>query len=45
MPRSENQKIKTLLVAKIINEISDENHSFSASDIVDALESDYGISA
>ena len=45
MPRSENQKIKTLLVAKIINEISDENHSISASDIVDALESDYGISA
>ena len=45
MPRSENQKIKTLLVAKIIQEISDENHPFSAKDITDALDSDYGISA
>ncbi len=45
MPRSENQKIKTLLVAKIIQVISDENHPFSAKDITDALDSEYGISA
>lgn len=37
MPKSENQKLKTLYVAKYFLENSDENHSVNASDIIDHL--------
>lgn len=33
MPKSENQKLKTLYVAKSFLENSDENHAVSAGDI------------
>jgi len=45
MPKSENQKLKTLYVAKFFLENSDENHSVSASDIIDFLQEECGITA
>lgn len=40
MPKSENQKLKTLYVAKYFLENSDENHAITATDIVDYLKND-----
>lgn len=45
MPKSENQKLKTLYVAKFFLENSDENHSVSAGDITDFLKDECGITA
>ena len=45
MPKSENQKLKTLYVAKFFMENSDENHAVSAGDICDYLRDECGISA
>ena len=45
MPKSENQKLKTLYVAKFFLENSDENHSVSAGDIIDFLQEECGITA
>lgn len=45
MPKSENQKLKILYVAKYLLENSDENHTVTTSDIVDYLINDCGISA
>ena len=44
MPKSENQKLKILYIAKYFLENSDENHYVTASDIIDHL-NDYGIVA
>ena len=43
MPKSENQKLKTLYVAKFFLENSDENHAVSAGDIIDFLKEECGI--
>ena len=43
MARSENQKMKTLFVAKYFLENSDENHPVTAGDITDYLKNEYGI--
>lgn len=45
MPKSENQKLKTLYVAKFFMENSDENHYVSARDIIDYLNEECGIEA
>ena len=45
MPKSENQKLKTLYVAKFFMENSDENHSVSASDIIDYLREECSVEA
>jgi predicted DNA-binding transcriptional regulator YafY len=45
MPRSENQKLKILYVAKYLMEYSDENHAVTAGGIVDYLKDDCGIIA
>ena len=45
MPKSENQKLKTLYVAKFFLENSDENHSVSAGDITGFLKDECGITA
>ena len=45
MPKSENQKLKTLYVAKFFLENSDENHTVSAGDIIDFLQDDCDITA
>lgn len=45
MSRSENQKLKTLFVAKYFLENSDENHPVTAGDIVDYLRDDCKIDA
>ena len=45
VPKSENQKLKTLYVAKFFLENSDENHAVSAGDIIDYLENECGITA
>ena len=45
MPKSENQKLKTLYVAKFFLENSDENHAITASDIVDYLSEECSIEA
>jgi len=45
MPKSENQKLKTLYIAKYFLEWSDENHSISSTDIIDYLSEEYGIEA
>ena len=45
MPKSENQKLKTLYVAKFFMENSDENHSVSAGDIIDFLKEECDICA
>lgn len=45
MPKSENQKLKTLYVAKFLMENTDENHAVGASDIIDYLESECDIVA
>lgn len=46
MPKSENQKLKTMYVAKYFLEYSDENHAVTAKkDICDYLEDEYGIIA
>lgn len=45
MPKSENQKLKPLYVAKFFTENSDENHSVSAGDIIDFLQEECGITA
>ena len=45
MARSENQKLKTLYVAKYFMENSDENHPVTAGDIVDYLREDCAITA
>lgn len=34
MARTENQKLKALYIAKYIMEYSDENHDFTATDII-----------
>lgn len=44
MPKSENQKLKILYIAKYFLENSDENHYVTAADIIDHLK-DYGIEA
>ena len=43
--KRENQKYKSLLVAKYLLENSDVNHPFNATDIIDFLYEDYGIEA
>ena len=43
MAKSENQKVKTLFVAKYFLENSDENHPITAGDIVDYLREECGI--
>lgn len=45
MAKSENQKVKTLYVAKYFLENSDENHSVTAGDVVDYLKAECGIEA
>ena len=45
MAKSENQKVKTLFVAKYFLENSDENHPVTAGDIVDYLKEECGIDA
>ena len=45
MARSENQKLKTLYVAKFFLENSDENHPITAGDITDYLKEECGIEA
>lgn len=45
MPKSENQKLKTLYVAKFFMENSDENHAVTANDIIDYLREECGIEA
>ena len=45
MSKSENQKVKTLFVAKYFLENSDENHPITAGDIVDYLKEECGIVA
>lgn len=45
MARSENQKLKTLYVAKFFLENSDENHPVTAGDITDYLKVECGIEA
>ncbi|MBR5156976.1 MAG: WYL domain-containing protein [Clostridia bacterium] len=45
MPKSENQKLKILYVAKYLLEYSDENHAVTSQDIVDYLESECDIKA
>ena len=45
MARSENQKMKILYVAKFFMEYSDENHSVSAGDIIDYLQTEYNVTA
>lgn len=45
MAKSENQKVKTLFVAKFFLENSDENHPVTAGDITDYLKSECGIEA
>jgi len=37
MPRSSNQKLKLLYIAKILLEKTDDNHIMSSQDIVNAL--------
>lgn len=45
MAKSENQKLKTLFVAKYFLENSDENHPVTAGDVVDYLREERGIEA
>lgn len=45
MARTENQKLKALYIAKYIMEYSDENHDFTATDIIQYLEEEHGITA
>ena len=45
MAREEKQKLKILYVAKYFLENSDQDHSVSANDIIDYLESECGITA
>jgi len=45
MAKSENQKLKTLYVAKFFMENSDENHAVSAGDICDYLRDECDIAA
>ena len=45
MAKSENQKVKTLFVAKYFLENSDENHPITAGDVVDYLREECGIEA
>lgn len=45
MPKSENQKLKALYVAKFFMENTDENHAASAGDIIDYLKEECGITA
>lgn len=45
MSRSENQKLKTLYVAKFFLENSDENHAVTANDILDYLREECSIEA
>jgi len=45
MAKSENQKLKTLYVAKYFLENSDENHPTTAGDIVDYLRNECGVEA
>lgn len=45
MAKSENQKLKTLYIARFFLENSDENHAVTAGDIVDYLETECGITA
>ena len=45
MAREEKQKLKILYVAKYFLENSDADHSVSANDIIDYLESECGITA
>ena len=45
MAKSENQKVKTLYVAKYFLENSDENHPVTAGDVVDYLKAECGIEA
>ena len=45
MAKSENQKLKTLFVAKYFLENSDENHPVTAGDVVDYLREECGIEA
>ena len=43
MPKRENQKLKTLYIAKYFLENSDDNHPINASDIRDHLKDEHGI--
>ena len=43
MAKTENQKLKTLYVAKYFLDHSDENHPAVTKDIVDYLKDEYGI--
>ena len=45
MAKSENQKVKTLFVAKYFLENSDENHPVTAGDVTDYLKNECGIEA
>lgn len=45
MAKSENQKVKTLYVAKYFLENSDENHPITAGDVVDYLKNECSIEA
>ena len=45
MPKTENQKAKTLYIAKYFTAYSDENHAITAGDIADYLKSECGIEA
>lgn len=45
MPKTENQKMKTLYIAKYLMEYSDENHPITAGGIEEYLKDDCGIEA
>ena len=42
MPRTKNQKLRTLYIARYFLEYSDNNHAVNASDIIGHLKDDYG---
>ena len=41
MPRTKNQKLRTLYIARYFLEYSDNNHAVNASEIIDHLKDDY----
>lgn len=43
MPKSENQKLKILYIAKYLYEKTDKNHAVGATDIKDYLMEEYGV--
>ena len=44
MAKSSNQKLKLIYLMKVLSELTDEQHSITMSEIIDALKA-YGINA